>query len=249
MNLFRLRGILRNLENGGTAGGAGAGAPAAGTGAPAGGAAAGAPGAAAAGAPGGAAAAGDEAWRNPAEIKANFVKVRALEAEVADMKAKLGALTPPAPGAKDPAAGAGAGAAPSAADITAQVTAAVTFNTALQFQQGLTDAQSGILRTLFDLEKPAADKVGGWLKDKLTAFGRTPVGADGKPLPPQQSQVRTDLGAPNGRTSDPSAQPSDPRLVDPAVWRGMSSEQRLKIAKDFKARSGGSGLMRNPNRK
>jgi hypothetical protein len=82
------------------------------------------------------------------------------------------------------------------------------------------------------------------MKGKLAAFGKAPAAA-----PPPQSGVRADLGAPGARPTDPNALPADPRLIKPEIWRSMTSEQRLKITRDWRATQGGAGLMRNPNRK
>lgn len=151
------------------------------------------------------------------------------------------AKAPPAAAAGQ---GAAAGAAPDANAIAAQVTAQVTFNTQVA-NSGATAEQQAAVRQLYDLEKPAPDKLGEWMKAKLSLFGvKAPGGA-----PPQQSNVRTDLGAPGARPGDPNALPADPRLVPKNIWAGMTSEQRLDITNKWKASQGGAGLMRNPNRK
>ena len=201
-------------------------------------------------APAGAPAAGQptgEPWRNPDEIKANFVKVRSLETQVAELTTKLAALSPPPP-TTTAKASAGEAGAPDANAIAASATAAAMFEMGMA-TSGFTPEQAQIVRTLFTAEKPAPDRMAEWMKGKLAAFGRTQAGADGKATPPAQTQVRTDLGAPGAKPADPNALPSDPRLIPPQVWRGMTSEQRLEIQRKFRAGQGGSGLMRNPNRK
>lgn len=187
-----------------------------------------------------------EPWRNEAEIKANFVKVRALEAQVAELMSAVKAKGEPAPKVDAPAPGAG----PNVDEITAQITAQVTFNTALQLTQGLTADQQAMLRAVHSVEKPSPDKIGEWMNTKLAALGRAPGApqgtAPGAANPPAQTQVRTDLGAP--AIGGAGVLPDDPRLIPIEQWKAMDSLKRGEITKRWLAKNGGSSDVLRRNR-
>jgi hypothetical protein len=227
VNPFRIFRILMNVENGG---GAGAGGTAAGAAATSSGAAAGS-GAAASSAAGTTAAAGGAnpsgAAAAPApDVAALLQRMDALAATVEKLS-------------KAPAGAAAAGAPPDAAAIAAQVTAQVTFNTAIN-AAGLSPEQQAAVRTLFDAEKPAVDKLGEWLKTRLALFGKAPVAP-----PPAQSSARTDLGAPAGAGGNAGTLPDDPRAIPLDQWKNMDPKERQAITRRWASRNGGNtGILR-----
>lgn len=179
-------------------------------------------------------------WRNVDEIKAALKQTREMAAGFEQLLAASGSA-PEAPKAA-PAKGEAAAPTLDQGAIAAQATAAAMFEMGMS-TAGLTDVQAALVRTAFKAEMPAPAAMAAWMKGKLEAFGK---GGQVAATPPAQSGIRTDLGAPGAGPVDPNALPTDPRMIDPAVWRGLSSEQRLGI---MRKNAGGSGLMRNPNRK